>query len=301
MTNRLLDFADSPASLSLENGLLVIVQAEKPRQTVPVSDIAAIVASHRQVLFTQSLVAALGAAGAILVCCDERHHPVSMLLPVEGHSTQTERFQAQASAGAPVKKRVWQELVREKLRMQGEVLRRLRGEDGGIGAMAAKVRSGDPENLEASGAQRYWPRLFGDTGFRRGNDAEPRNGLLNYGYAILRAITARAVCAAGLHPSLGVNHSNRYNAFCLADDLMEPLRPLIDLRVAELCQDWTPEQWPLNKTSKLALLSAAAARYAVEGERRTLFDIQARRASRLAAVLTGAEEAFRCEQIELDG
>lgn len=300
MTNRLLDFADCPASLSVENGLLVIVQPEKPRQTVPIDDIAAIVASHRQVVFTQSLVAALGAAGAILVCCDERHHPVSMLLPVEGHSTQTARFQAQASAAAPVRKRVWQELVREKLRMQGEVLKRLHGEDGGISALPAKVRSGDPDNLEATAAQRYWLRLFGDTNFRRGNEEEPRNAMLNYGYAILRAITARAVCAAGLHPSFGVNHSNRYNAFCLADDLMEPLRPLIDMRVAELCQGWAPEQWQVNKTSKLALLSAAAARYSVDGDRRTLFDVQARRASRLAAVLLGEVGAFHCERIELE-
>ena len=226
MNDRLIDISESAAVLTLENGLLVIHPDGKPKETVPIDEIAAIVTSHRGVVFTQSLVAALGKAGTVLICCDERHLPSSMLLPVESHYTQAERFRAQAEARLPVKKRIWQELVRAKLGMQGEVLRLLHGEDAGMAEMARRVRSGDPDNLEATAAQRYWPRLFGGAAFRRGNAGDQRNGMLDYGYAVLRAVTARGICASGLHPSLGVNHRNRYNAFCLADDLMEPLRPL---------------------------------------------------------------------------
>lgn len=299
MTKRLLDFSESPASLSLSNGLMVIDQPGRGRQTVALEEIGAVVTSHRQIVLTQSLIAALGREGAVLVCCDERHHPCSMLLSVEGHFAQGERFRAQASAGAVVKKRVWRELVRAKLRMQGAVLRKLWAEDFGLAKMADRVKSGDAGNLEAAGAQRYWPRLFQDTDFRRGDDEDPRNGMLNYGYAVMRALTARGLCASGLHPTMGVNHRNRYNAFCLADDLMEPLRPLVDYRVADLCRSWPKSEWGVNKTAKTALLGAAAGRYEVGGELRTLFDIVSRRAQALARLFEGEEREFRCEDVEI--
>ena len=273
MTDRLLDFSESPASLNTENGLLVIRLPDRPVQTVPLADIGALVASHRQVVFTQNLVAALAKAGAPLICCDERHHPAAMLLPLEGHSTQAERFQAQASAALPVKKRLWKEIVALKIQMQGSALRRLHGEDGGILPLARKVRSGDPDNLEAVAAQRYWSRIMGDPEFRRGKEEDPRNWMLNYGYAIVRATVARALCAGGLHPSLGVNHRNRYNAFCLADDLMEPMRPLVDHRVVLLCRELPRQDWEVNKQTKAALLAALTARYTTGGEQHTLFNI----------------------------
>lgn len=299
MTDRLLDFSESPAALSTENGLLVVRVLGRRTDTVPLADIAAVVTSHRQVVLTQNLIAELGKAGAVLICCDERHHPVSMLLPLEGHHAQAERFRAQAAVSAPIKKRVWQELIREKLEMQSAVLHSLQGDDGGIGALAPRVRSGDPENIEATAAHRYWPRLFGDSSFRRGDPQDGRNALLNYGYSLLRALTARAICAAGLHPSLGVHHSNRYNAFGLADDLMEPLRPLMDCRVAEICRDWLPDQWVVNKTAKLALLSVVAGRYVTGGESRTLFDIVSRRAQRLALLFLGQARKLDYEPIEI--
>jgi CRISPR-associated protein Cas1 len=299
VNNRLLDFAETAAILSAENGLLVVRQGEEIRERIPVADIAAVIASHRQVVFTQHALAELGRAGAIVVCCDARHIPVSMLLPLEAHFAQAERFRAQAAAGAPVKKRIWQELVRAKLAAQEAVLVKLYGVGAGLGEMARRVRSGDPENVEAAGAQRYWLRLFGDTKFRRGAEEDGRNYLLNYGYGVVRAICARAVCGAGLHPSLGVNHSNRYNAFCLADDLMEPFRPLVDYAVARWCSDEPREGWALGKTTKAVLLGAAAMRYRTAGESRSLFDIAGRRAQSLARALTGEGEEFRCEAVEL--
>lgn len=298
MTDRLLDFSETPASLSTENGLLVIRIPERPVYTVPIADIGAVVVSHRQVVFTQNLVAALAREGAPLICCDERHHPAAMLMPLDNHFTQAERFQAQAAASVPLKKRLWKEIVRLKIVMQGRALARLDGEDAGILPLAAKVRSGDPDNLESVAAQRYWPRVFGDPRFRRGDGEDPRNAMLNYGYAVVRAAVARAVCASGLHPSLGVNHRNRYNAFCLADDLMEPFRPLVDERVVLLCRGMACGDWGVTKETKPALLGCLTARCLVGGERRTLFDIASRWAQNLASVYLGQRQEIGCEPLE---
>jgi len=297
MTDRILDFAESPAALSLREGLLVIARPEAETHTVPLNDIAVIVASHRQVMFTQALVAALAQAGGVLVCCNERHHPAAMLMPLEAHFIQAERFRKQAAASVPTQKRIWKELVRTKIAAQGAVLMELRGQDPGLRELSRRVRSGDAGNSESVAAQRYWPRLFADTGFRRGNEEDPRNPLLNYGYAVVRAATARAVCAAGLHPSLGVHHANRYNAFALADDLMEPLRPLVDRRVVRWCEARGRPEWSLSKTSKPELIGCLAARYRVDGESRTLFDILGRVSQALAAALTGEAAEFRFPEI----
>ena len=299
MNHRLLDFAEAPAFLSVNNGLLVVRQDNEIRESVPLVDIAAVIASHRQVVFTQNALAALAQAGAIVVCCDERHRPVSMLLPLEAHSTQAERFRTQSVAPLPVKKRIWREIVKAKLEAQDLALERLYGERAGLVELARTVRSGDPANVEATAAVRYWPRLFADAGFRRGGEEDGRNHLLNYGYGVLRAVTARAICAAGLHPSLGVNHRNRYNAFALADDLMEPLRPLADFQVASWCREEPRERWRLEKTSKSMLLAAISSRYSTMGESRSLFDIAARRAQLLSAVLAGTEKEFVWEPVTL--
>ncbi len=299
MTNRIADFSQEPAFLSLRDGLMVIARASSEILTVPLQDIAVVVASHREVVFTQSLLAALAQNGASVVCCDERHRPVAMLLPLEAHATQAERFRLQAAASAPTRKRLWREIVRAKIRAQSALLLRLYAEDAGLAPLASKVRSGDAGNAEATAALRYWPRLFADPAFRRNREEDLRNALLNYGYAILRACCARAVCAAGLHPSLGLHHANRYNAFALADDLMEPCRPLIDAAVAAFCKDTPQSQWAVSKTSKSVLISAVIRRYSVGGEYRTLFDILARAASALAQSLTGVGTAFRYPTIDV--
>ncbi len=285
--------------LSLRDGLLVISRSGC-QERIPVKDIAVILASHRQVTFTQAVVAELAREGGVLVCCDHRHHPAAMLLPLERHHHQADRFRRQASASLPTRKRIWKEIVRAKIRAQGENLKVLRGQDYGLAELSRRVRSGDSGNHEAIAAQRYWPRLFADKAYRRGNDADGRNALLNYGYAVIRAMAARAVCAAGLHPSLGVHHKNRSNAFCLADDLMEPCRPLVDSVVAGIVLRSVPEQWHLTRENKETVLECAIGRYRVGDESRTLFDILARTAQELAAALTGERGRFRFPRIDGD-
>jgi CRISPR-associated protein Cas1 len=207
-------------------------------QTIPFADIAVLVTSHPQISFTQAVLAGLAAAGGMFIVSNEKHLPAAMLLPLSTHSTQTERFARQAGVSLPTRKRAWQQIVRAKLRAQARLLEEATGSDGGLGVMAGKVRSGDPDNLEAQAARIYWQALFGrgasGEAFRRDPDGGGVNVHLNYGYAVLRAIVARALCASGLHPSLGVHHHNRYDTFCLADDLMEPFRPLVDRVVARL-------------------------------------------------------------------
>lgn len=185
--------------------------------------------------------------------------------------------------------------MRAKVAAQGELLREVSGSDGGLLPMARRVRSGDPNNIEAQAARIYWRRVFGDVGFRRGADAL-ENGLdqnrhLDYGYTILRAAVARAICAAGLHPSIGLRHHNRYDAFCLASDLMEPFRPIIDRRVAYWIRENDPST-PLDGAAKKWLIRAVTMRYLVNREERTLTDILSSVTVSLAAVMAGKEKSL---------
>ncbi|MGO8817967.1 MAG: type II CRISPR-associated endonuclease Cas1 [Terriglobia bacterium] len=256
--------------------------------TVPLEEIAVVVVSHPQVTYSHAVLAGLAAAGGILIACDSKHLPAAMMLPLVTHSTQTERFAAQAKVSLPICKRAWQQIVKAKLEAQAQLLEYRKGADYGMRALAAEVRSGDPENVEARGARIYWRALFGDN-FRRDREAEDLNRLLNYGYAVLRAITARAVCAAGLHPSLGIHHHNRYDAFCLADDVMEPYRPLVDRVVATL-NDRLGPQLPLDRDTKRALLFNLLERYECADETRSLFDWVQQTASSLASVICEESE-----------
>jgi CRISPR-associated protein Cas1 len=171
--------------------------------------------------------------GVPVVLCGPNHRPAALVWPVDGHHAQAGRMSDQAGASLPLKKRLWQQIVRAKILEQGAALAAVGAESSGFRLLARKVRPGDPDNVEAEAARRYWPLLFGPQ-FRRDTDGGGLNGLLNYGYAVLRAATARAVMAAGLHPSLGLMHSNRGNALVLVDDLMEPFRPIVDREVHRL-------------------------------------------------------------------
>jgi CRISPR-associated protein Cas1 len=212
-----------------------------------------------------------------------------MMLPLDAHHVQTERHRAQVEASLPVKKRVWQSLISAKIAQQGAVLIHFTGGHGGLLPLAKRVRSGDPDNLEAQAAQRYWPLLFGKD-FRRDRNEESINALLNYGYAVVRAAVARSVVASGLIPSLGVFHSNRSNPFCLADDLFEPYRPFVDWRVRLLLTEAAGERLSLDdKAVRASLLSLFNETVLVGGRRNPmLLAIQASAAS-LARALTGGE------------
>jgi CRISPR-associated protein Cas1 len=289
MIDRIVEVAN-PARLSIRDAQLSIERAEGEQLslpfTTPVSEIAVLLLAHPQIVLSQGVLSRIAEAGGSVITIDEKFLPASMLLPVRSHFVQTERFAAQVELSQPTRKRLWQEIVQAKIRAQGELLRELHGADHGLVAMSSRVRTGDVGNLEAQAARKYWGLIFGDATFRRGSEAADQNRFLNYGYTVLRAAVARALCAAGLHPSIGLQHSNRYDAFCLAADVMEPFRPLVDRRVSQ----WVNREGadgPMDSRAKAWTIGATTARYVCEGEARTLFDILLRTANSLARCVVG--------------
>ena len=238
MIGRIVEVADDRRHLFVSRGFLVVQDTEGSRKElgqVPLDDIAAVIANAHGLSYTNNLLVALAERGAPFVLCGPNHNAVGMLLSIDGHFLQAKRLDAQIAASKPTHKRLWAEVVKAKLTQQAAALEAAGAPTAPLSALVGKVRSGDPDNLEAQGARRYWGLLFGD-GFRRDQDGDGLNGLLNYGYTVLRAATARSVVAAGLHPTLSLFHRNEGNAMRLVDDVMEPFRPVIDLRV-----------WQLNK------------------------------------------------------
>ena len=292
MSDRILEVAH-PARLSVKDAQLVIEREEFLPFVTPVSGINTLLLAHPQVTLTQAVVSRLAEAGAMVVTIDHRYLPVAMTLPLQAHSLQTERLAAQASLKPVTRKRLWTQIVQAKIRAQGTLLKELRGSDEGLIATSARVRSGDPENMEAQAARRYWGLIFADPKFRRGADplesGPDQNRHLDYGYTVLRASVARAICATGLHPSIGLRHHNRYDPFCLAADLMEPFRPLIDRRVASWITQNAPSD-PISSSAKKWLIEAVTMRYWVNREERAFSDILFRVAGSLGAVLAGSIE-----------
>ena len=286
MTDRIIDISGTVANLHVRNSQLVIEPEGGEAVTTPISELGVLVLAQPHVRLTQSVLASIAEAGGSVVITNQTFMPVAMLLPLQTHTTQTERIAAQASAPLPLRKRLWGQIVAAKIRAQGNLLLELHGEDGGLVPMSERVKSGDSEHLEGQAARRYWPLLFHDEKFRRGREGPDQNAHLNYGYAVLRALVSRAVCAAGLHPSLGLQHHNRYDAFCLASDMMEPYRPIVDRAVYRWIGNHDAAAG-VDKQAKAFLIGEILRRYACEGESRTLFDIVARAASSLARAFMG--------------
>ena len=224
--------------------------------TQPVEDIGVVILDHTQITITTGALEALLENKAAVITCNSQHMPTGLMLPLYGNTIQNERFREQLSASVPLKKQLWQQTVKAKIENQAAVLQRNLSSD--IRCMkvwAEKVKSGDSDNLEARASAFYWPRVFPViNGFVRGRDGLPPNNLLNYGYAILRAVVARALVSSGLLPTLGIHHHNRYNAYCLADDIMEPYRPFIDALVCDIVKSGTDYQ-NLTKDIKYKLLA----------------------------------------------
>lgn len=236
MLGRIVEVADDRRHLFLSRGFMVVQDTEGERKElgqVPLDDICAVIANAHGLSYTNNLLVALAERGAPFVLCAANHNTVGMLLPVDGNFQQAKRFDAQIAASQPLIKRLWADIVKAKLQQQATALEAANAASVPLSALVRKVRSGDPDNIEAQGARRYWGLLFGEQ-FRRDQDGAGLNALLNYGYTVLRATTARAVVAAGLHPTLGLHHSNQGNPMRLVDDLMEPFRPVIDLKVWQL-------------------------------------------------------------------
>jgi len=290
MNDRIVDISNHPAYLQVRMGHLEFGATGIAKQRVPIRDLGAVILANPRATITQSALAQLAGAGVCVITTDAKRTPIGMMLPLAGHSTQTERFARQAELTKPTKKRLWQQVVKSKIRAQSRLLLALNGTDAGLTELAKRVRSGDTGNLEAQAARRYWSALFPDGGFIRSRDGGGANPALNYGYAVLGAMTARAIVGAGLHPSLGLAHHNRYDAFCLARDLMEPYRPVVD-RVARCVVASKMEcgDQRLDSDQKRDLLEALSARYTHAGESRTLFDWIAKTSTSFARVVMGGE------------
>jgi CRISPR-associated protein Cas1 len=290
--HRILDISESPARLRVEHGCMCVESGNAPVVRIPFREIAVVVLAHPRVTCTQAVLSELAAAGGVLVTCDGKRLPVGLQLPLQSHYVQGERFLAQAQVKLPLRKRLWQEIVQAKIRLQGSVLKKLRGTDAGLIALARAVQSGDPTNVEAQAARRYWQNLFPGTDFHRDRDAPDQNQLLNYGYAVMRAVAARAACAVGLHPSLGVHHRNRYNPFCLADDIMEPFRPAVDTVVAQVVEEGGADA-PLAYDARRRLLNAMYGRWRVGDESRSLFEANEMLASSVVENFLGSRRRLR--------
>lgn len=259
---RIVDISSDDLQLSLHRGFLLVSKDDAEVGRIALDDIHAVIV-HARITWSSTIVAALAERGAPIVFCGGNHMPTAVTLPIEGHHAQGARIQAQWNASRPLAKQLWRRVVSAKIVMQGSLLE-ARAIDGAAAFphMAARVKSGDPDNLEAQAARRYWPLLMGKD-FRRDRDMDGANALLNYGYAIIRASCARAIVAAGLHPTIGIHHANRGNAFALADDLVEPFRPLVDALVAGLVAQGVHDLSPAIKR-QFARLIAFDLRYGGE-------------------------------------
>ena len=292
----------NPAYLSLRSGQLVIKLPEieyakvsedfkkESEITRPIEDIGVLVLDNKQITITSSALEALLENNCAVVTCDACSMPVGLLLPLAGNTIQTERFRDQITSSLPLRKQLWQQTIQCKIRNQAAVLSACRkAEVGCMEAWARDVRSGDPDNLEGRAAVYYWKQLFGHiSGFTRDREGMCPNNLLNYGYAILRAVIARALVSSGMLPTLGIHHHNRYNAYCLADDIMEPYRPYVDVLVYDITEEYG-EDIDLTKDIKAELLSIPSLEVTIAGKKNPLL---------VAATLTTAS-LYKCFSGEL--
>lgn len=232
MIKRVLCF-ENPARLSLKLAQMV-VELHDVTRTLPIEDIGVVILDHKQITITHALIDALLANNVAIVTSNDKHLPVGLMLPLDGNTLQSERFRAQIDASEPLKKQMWQQTIVAKILGQAHVLGTRLIKHNNMLKWAKDVRSGDPENMEARAAAFYWRNMFEKDAFIRDPQGLPPNNLLNYGYSIVRAMMARALVGAGLLPTLGIHHHSRYDAYCLADDIMEPYRPFVDMKVLEM-------------------------------------------------------------------
>ena len=233
MIGRVIEIASDGIHLSRNRGLMTVSRQGAEEGRVPLDDIGVLLCNARGLTYSNDLITELARRGASIALCGDNYLPVAWIWPLEGSYIQSLRMRCQLESSLPLQKRLWQALVKAKITQQKNVLELMGVSGDDVGEMVNRVRSGDPDNVEAQAARRYWPRLFGKD-FRRERFGPMPNPLLNYGYTVIRATVARYVVSAGLHPSLVIHHINRSNSMCLVDDLMEPFRPMVDYTVAYL-------------------------------------------------------------------
>ena len=282
----------NPVYLSLRNQQLVVKfpEKEKEERTIPIEDIGVIVLENKQVTITHALMSALVDNNCALITCDNSMLPSGLLLPLSVNTVQRERFTDQITASLPLKKQLWQQTIQYKIRNQAAVLRKLHNLPcKNMYSWANDVRSGDADNKEARAAAFYWKNLFPNIEYyTRDQYGAPPNNLLNYGYAILRAIIARALVASGMLPTFGIHHHNKYNAYCLADDIMEPYRPFVDYLVYQIMEE-NEEIEELTTDLKKELLQIPTIDVVIDGKRSPL----------MVAASTTTSSLYKCFSGEL--
>ena len=283
MIKRTLHFSN-PAHLSTKNNQLVVELKDEVRttKTIPIEDLGVVILEHPQITLTSNLLEQMLENKVAVITCNSKYMPSGMFLPFESNSEQTERIRTQLEASVPLKKQLWQQTIKQKIGNQAAVLEKL-----GINAARLKnlkdnVLSGDTTNCEAQAASHYWSNIFGGY-FVRSRDPQSPNAQLNYGYAILRSLVARALAASGMLPTSGIFHRNKYNAFCLADDIMEPYRPYVDWLVLEL-PDLGESTEGLTRAHKVELLKIPQLDIEINGVTRPLFH----------AVSTTTSSLYKC-------
>ncbi len=306
MIKRTLYFGN-PAYLKTQNEQIVVTLPENKSglteamrsTTIPIEDIGIVILDHQQITISQALMAKLLANNVALITCDNTHHPTGMMLNLNGNTLQAERFATQINVTVPLKKQLWAQTVEQKISNQAAILKKQRQGDHGVLLNYTKlVRSGDPENVEGRAAAYYWKHLFGEaTGFLRHRQGNSPNHLLNYGYAILRASVARALVGSGLLPTFGIHHRNKYNAYCLADDIMEPYRPYVDALVCEMIKAGNVSD-EITKENKEQLLQLPAIDVHIDNEKSPLLVAVQRTSASLVKCFEGTQRKIVYPQIE---
>lgn len=300
MIKRTLCFSN-PIYLSLRNAQLVLHIPEvennktlpeaikkEAERTIPIEDIGVVILDNRRITITSGAMEALLENNCVVITCNQKSMPVGLLLPLCGNTTQNERFRSQLEASLPLRKQLWQQTIKQKILNQEHVLRiNTAQETNCMRVWSNDVRSGDPDNLEARAAAYYWKNVFTTyPNFVRDREGTPPNNLLNYGYAILRAIIARALVGSGLLPTLGIHHHNRYNAYCLADDIMEPYRPYVDQLVLDIIQ-CNLEISDITRDFKMQLLGIPMLDVVINGKRSPLMIAAQQTTASLARCFAG--------------
>lgn len=286
---------ENPCHLKCRNDQLVVNYEHikgyesLPEKTVPIEDLGIVVLEHPQITISHFLLDKLVANNTAIITCNETRHPTGMFLCLEGNTIQSERFREQALAKEPLKKQLWQQTISAKLRNQAAVLEKWKINHEYLKNLSQIVKSGDAGNNEAKGSLYYWSHLFPpEWNFTRKREGLPPNNLLNYGYAIIRATMARALTGAGLIPTYGIFHRNRYNAYCLADDIMEPYRPFVDQTVREIIYN-TSAVHELNAHLKTTLLKIPALDVILNGDTSPLMVAMQRTATSVAKCFSGEQ------------
>lgn len=271
MIKRTLYFGN-PAYLHKKDLQLKIAEPETraEKATIPLEDIAVVILDHPQITITHALMAELIERNVALISCDGQHLPTGLMLPLDGNHVQTERFRIQIAASEPLLKNLWAQTVKAKIENQAGMLKRAGIESKQLQALVPQIKSGDPDNTEGRAAAVYWKLVYGEHGFTRNREGMEPNAQLNYCYAILRAIVARALVSSGLLPTLGIHHRNKYNAYCLADDVMEPYRPFCDELVYQMYSSGEIETEELTRPQKAKLLSVATCDVLIDGKKSPL-------------------------------